>query len=100
MLLYNILTIPEIRKKIKFYILTTFSIGTIISLSSSPESLFNNNLIKNNLYENILFFKSAFPILIFLSLILVSLKEFKKIILIEKSYIFIFFVFLILLQII
>jgi hypothetical protein len=100
MLLNNKLIIPEIRKNFKFYILTTFSIATIISLSSGPEDLFNNNLIKNTLYENILFFKSAFPILIFLSLILLNFKEFKKIILIENSYIFILFIFLIFLQII
>ena len=100
MQLKKTLIISEIRKKFKFYILTTFSIATIISLSSRPEDLFNNNLVKNTLYENILFFKSTFPILIFLSLILITLKEFKKIKLTNISYIFIFFVFLILLQII
>jgi hypothetical protein len=100
MLLNNKLIIPEIRNNLKFYILTTFSIATIISLSSSPESLLNNNLINNTLYENILFFKSAFPILILICLILITVKEFKKIILIRNSYIFILFFFLILLQII
>ena len=88
----------EIRKNFKFYILTTFSIATIISLSSTLENLFNNNLIENTLYENILFFKSTFPILIFLSLILITVKEFKKITLINNSYIFILFFLLILLQ--
>ena len=91
---------PEIGKNLKFYILTSFSIATIISLSSRPEDLFNNNLVKNTLYENILFFKSTFPILIFLSLILITLKEFKKNILNNNSYIFILFYFLILFQII
>ena len=77
MLLKNMLVMPELQKNFEFYILTTFSIATIISLSSSPEDLLKNNLIKNTLYENILFFKSTFPILIFLSLILITLKEFK-----------------------
>ena len=36
----------ELKKNLKFYILTTFSIATIISLSSRPEDLFNNNLVK------------------------------------------------------
>jgi len=100
MLPKNILIMGELKKNLKFYILTTFSIATIISLSSRPEDLLYNNLVKNTLYENILFFKSTFPILIFLSLILITLKEFKKIILTNNSYIFIFFVVLILLQII
>ena len=100
MLLNNKLITSEIRNNLKFFILTTFSIATIISLSSSPESLFNNNLINNTLYENILFFKSTFPILILLCLILINIKEFRKIILIRNSYIFILFFFLILLQII
>jgi hypothetical protein len=90
----------ELKKNLKFYILTTFSIATIISLSSRPEDLFNNNLVKNTLYENILFFKSTFPILIFLSLILINLKEFKKNIFNNNSYILILFYFFILLQII
>ena len=100
MLPKNILIMPEIGKNLKFYILTTFSIATIISLSSRPEDLFNNNLVKNTLYENLLFFKSTFPILIFLSLILITLKEFKKNILNNNSYILILFYFLILFQII
>ena len=57
-------------------------------------------LVKNTLYENILFFKSTFPILIFLSLILINLKEFKKNIFNNNSYILILFYFFILLQII
>jgi len=89
-----------IQKNFKFYLLTTFSVATIISLSSTPEDLFNNNLIKNTLYENILFFKSTFSILIFICLILISFKEIKKIILINNSFIFILFVFLIVFQII
>jgi hypothetical protein len=100
MLPKNILIMPEIGKNLKFYILTTFSIATIISLSSRPEDLFNNNLVKNTLYENLLFFKSTFPILIFLSLIPITVKEFKKITLINNSYIFILFFVLILLQVI
>lgn len=100
MLPKNIFIMPEIRKNLKFYILTTFSIATIISLSSRPEDLFNNNLVKNTLYENILFFKSTFPILIFLSIILITLKEFKKNIFDNNSYILILFYFLILFQII
>lgn len=100
MLPKNILIMGELKKNLKFYILTTFSIATIISLSSRPEDLFNNNLVKNTLYENILFFKSTFPILIFLSLILINLKEFKKNIFNNNSYILILFYFFILLQII
>lgn len=100
MILKNILTIREILKNLKFYILTIFSIATIISLSSTPEDLLNNNLAKNTLHENILFFKSTLPVLIFLYLILITVKEFQKNILINNSFIFILFFFLILLQVI
>jgi len=62
--------------------------------------LLNNNLINNTLYENILFLKSTLPILIFLCLILITVKKFKKNILINNSFIFILFFVLILLQII
>jgi len=91
---------PEIRKNFIFYILIIFSIATITSLSSNTEDLLNNNLINNTLYENILFLKSTLPILIFLCLILITVKKFKKNILINNSFIFILFFVLILLQII
>ena len=100
MILKNIMITPEIRKNFIFYILIIFSIATILSLSSNIEDLLNNNLIKNTLYENILFLKSTLPILIFLCLILITVKKFKKNILINNSFIFILFFVLILLQII
>jgi hypothetical protein len=100
MILKNILIMPEIRKNFIFYILIIFSIATITSLSSTTDDLLNNNLIKNTLYQNILFFKSTLPILIFLFLILITFKKFKKNILINNSFIFILFFVLILLQII
>jgi hypothetical protein len=100
MILKNIMIRPEIGKNFIFYILIIFSIATITSLSSNTEDLLNNNLIKNTLYENILFLKSTLPILIFLCLILITVKKFKKNILINNSFIFILFFVLILLQII
>ena len=100
MILKNIMITPEIRKNFIFYILIIFSIATILSLSSNIEDLLNNNLIKNTLYENILFLKTTLPILIFLCLILITVKKFKKNILINNSFIFILFFVLILLQII
>ena len=90
----------EIRKSFKFYILTLFSITTTLALSSTPENFLNNNLIKNNLYENILFFKSIFPLVIFSTLILIAIKEFRNVLLVKNNFIFILFIFLILSQII
>jgi hypothetical protein len=92
--------IDKISKKFILYILTIFSIATILSLSSTPENLLNNNLIKNNFYENILFFKSTLPIIIFASLILVNFKEFKVALLTKNNFIFSLFSLLILFQII
>jgi hypothetical protein len=90
----------EIRKNFKFYILTLFSITTTLALSSTPENFLNNNLVKNNLYENILFFKSTFPLVIFSTLILITIKEFRNLLLVKNNFIFILFIFLILSQII
>ena len=92
--------IDKISKKFILYILTFFSIATILSLSSTPENLLNNNLIKNNFYENILFFKSTLPIIIFASLVLVNFKEFKVSLLTKNNFIFSLFSLLILFQII
>jgi hypothetical protein len=92
--------IHKISKKFILYILTIFSIATILSLSSTPENLFNNNLIKNDFYENILFFKSTLPIIIFASLILLNFKEFKVSLLNKNNFIFSLFSLLILFQII
>jgi len=92
--------IDKISKKFILYILTFFSIATILSLSSTPENLFNNNLIKNNFYENILFFKSTLPIIIFASLVLVNFKELKVSLLTKNNFVFSFFSLLILFQII
>jgi hypothetical protein len=92
--------IDKISKKLILYILTVFSIATILSLSSTPENLFNNNLIKNNFYENILFFKSTLPIIIFACLVLVNFKEFKVSMLTKNNFIFSLFSLLILFQII
>jgi hypothetical protein len=92
--------LTEEKKKLTFFVLTIFSIVTIVSLSSTPENLFNNNLIKNNLYENILFFKSILPIIIFIILIVATFKEFKNSLLTKNNFIFILFSFLILFQII
>jgi hypothetical protein len=92
--------IHKISKKFILYILTIFSIATILSLSSTPENLFNNNLIKNDFYENILFFKSTLPIIIFASLILLNFKEFKVSLLNKNNFIFFLFSLLILFQIV
>jgi len=92
--------LTEEKKKLTFFILTIFSIVTIVSLSSTLENLFNNNLIKNNLFENILFFKSILPIIIFIILIVATFKEFKNSLLTKNNFIFILFSFLILFQII
>jgi hypothetical protein len=100
MIIDNMLLIDKIKKKFILYILTIFSIATILSLSSTPENLLNNNLIKNNLYENILLFKSILPIIIFATLILVNFKEFKNALLTKNNFIFTLFSFLILFQII
>jgi hypothetical protein len=94
------LLIDIIRKDFKLYILTIFTVITILTLSSTPENLFNNNLIKNNLYENIIFFKSTFPIIIFVIIVFITIKEFREFQFIKKNFIFILFSFLILLQII
>ena len=94
------LLIDKISKKFTLYILTIFSITTILSLSSTPENLLNINLIKNDFYENILFFKSILPIIILATLILVYFEEFKKSLLIKNNFIFTLFSFLILFQII
>jgi len=98
--MYYMLLIGKVSKKFLLYILTIFSIVTILSLSSAPENFFNNNLINNSLYENILFFKSTLPIIIFITLILTTLKEFKNLLLTKNNFIFILFTFLILFQII
>jgi len=90
----------KINKKFTLYLLIIFSIATILSLSSSSENIFNNDLLKNDLDKNILFFKSTLPIIIFITLILVAFLEFNKSILIKNNFIFILFSFLILLQII
>jgi hypothetical protein len=90
----------KIKKKIKLYVLTIFTVATILALSSAPENLINTNFINNNLYENVLFIKSAIPILIFCTLILISIKEFKNFLLIKNNFIFILFFCLILFQII
>ena len=50
------LLIEKINKKFTLYVLTLFSIATILSLSSTAENLLNYNLLKNDLYKNILFF--------------------------------------------
>lgn len=82
------------------YILTIFSILTILSLSSTPENLLNNNLVKNSLFENILFLKSTLPVIIFITLIIVTFKELKNSLLTKNNFIYILFFFLILSQII
>jgi hypothetical protein len=87
-------------KQFKLYILTFFTITTILALSSSPENLIDANLIKNNLYENILFLKSATHIVIFCSLILITIKQFKKIKLIPNNLICILYFFFLFFQII
>ena len=87
-------------KQFKLYILTFFTITTILALSSSPENLIDANLIKNNLYENILFLKSATHIVIFCTLILITIKQFKKFKLIPNNLICILYFFFFLFQII
>jgi len=93
------LLLNKISKNFKFYILTFFSLTTILTLSSTPENFLNNNLIKNNLYENILFFKSTLPLVIFATLIIITIKEFRSLLLVKNNFIFILFIFLILSQI-
>ena len=70
--------ITKIRKNFILYILTIFSVITILTSSSATENFLNNNLIKNNLYENIIFFKSTFPLIIFATLILITIKKFNN----------------------
>jgi hypothetical protein len=94
------LLIKKINKKFTLYVLTLFSIATILSLSSTTENLLNYNLLKNDLYKNILFFNSTLPIIIFVTLILVTFKELKMSLLTKHNYIFTLFSFLILFQII
>ena len=94
------LLIDKIKKKFTLYILAIFSITTILSLSSTPENLLESNLIKNNFYENILFFKSILPIIILITLVLLTIKKFKNFLLIKNNFIFTLFSFLILSQII
>jgi len=94
------LLIKKINKKFTLYVLTLFSIATILSLSSTTENLLNYNLLKNDLYKNILFFNSTLPIIIFVTLILVTFKELKMSLLTKDNYIFTLFSFLILFQII
>jgi hypothetical protein len=94
------LLIEKINKKFTLYVLTLFSIATILSLSSTTENLLNYNLLKNDLYKNILFFNSTLPIIIFVTLILVTFKELKMSLLTKDNYIFTLFSFLILFQII
>jgi hypothetical protein len=94
------LLIEKFNKKFTLYVLTLFSIATILSLSSTTENLLNYNLLKNDLYKNILFFNSILPIIIFVTLILVTFKELKMSLLTKDNYIFTLFSFLILFQII
>lgn len=100
MLVKNMFLKGKINKKFKLYILTFFTIVTILALSSSPEHLIDANLIKKNLYENILFLKSLIPIVIFFILILITIKKFKKFLSIENNFICILYFFFLLFQII
>ena len=95
----NFLQININYKIIVFYLLNFFSIFTLLTLSAIPESLLNFNLIKNTYLENIQVIKSLIPIIIFLFLLLLIIKELKFFLHTKKSFIFILFFLLVTFQI-
>ena len=86
-------------KIIVFYLLNFFSIFTLLTLSAIPEGLLNFNLIKNTYLENIQFIKSLIPIIIFIFLLLLIIKEFKFFLHTKISFIFLLFSLLVTFQI-
>jgi len=86
-------------KIIVFYLLNFFSIFTLLTLSAIPEGLLNFNLIKNTYLENIQVIKSLIPIIIFIFLLLLIIKEFKFFLHTKISFIFLLFSLLVTFQI-
>ena len=86
-------------KIIIFCLLNFFSIFTLLTVSATPEGLLNFNLIRNNFLENVQIIKSIIPIIILISLLLLTIKEFKFFLHTKISIIFILFSLLVTFQI-
>jgi hypothetical protein len=95
----SFLQINKNYKIIVFYLLNFFSIFTLLTLSAIPEGLLNFNLIKNTYLENIQVIKSIIPIIIFIFLLLLIIKEFKFFLYTKISFIFLLFSLLVTFQI-
>lgn len=95
----KILQVAKNYKIIIFYLLNFFSIFTLLTVSATPEGLLNFNLIRNNFLENVQIIKSIIPIIILISLLLLTIKEFKIFLHTKISIIFILFSLLVTFQI-
>jgi len=95
----KILQLAKNYKIIIFYLLNFFSIFTLLTVSATPEGLLNFNLIRNNFLENVQIIKSIIPIIILISLLLLTIKEFKIFLHTKISIIFILFSLLVTFQI-
>ena len=95
----SFLQIDKNYKIIVFYLLNFFSIFTLLTLSAIPDGLLNFNIIKNTYLENIQVIKSLIPILIFIFLLLLIIKEFKFFLHTKISFIFLLFSLLVIFQI-
>lgn len=95
----NILQVAKNYKIIIFCLLNFFSIFTLLTVSATPEGLLNLNLIRNNFLENVQIIKSIIPIIILISLLLLTIKEFKIFLHIKIPIIFILFSLLVTFQI-
>ena len=95
----SFLQINKNYKIIVFYLLNFFSIFTLLTLSAIPEGLLNFNIIQNTYLENIQVIKSLIPILIFIFLLLLTIKEFKFFLHTKISFIFLLFSLLVIFQI-
>jgi hypothetical protein len=95
----KILQVAKNYKIIIFCLLNFFSIFTLLTVSATPEGLLNFNLIRNNFLENVQIIKSIIPIIILISLLLLTIKEFKIFLHTKLSIIFILFSLLVTFQI-
>jgi O-antigen ligase len=95
----KILQVAKNYKIIIFCLLNFFSIFTLLTVSATPEGLLNFNLIRNNFLENVQIIKSIIPIIILISLLLLTIKEFKIFLKKKISIIFILFSLLVTFQI-
>ena len=95
----KILQVAKNYKIIIFCLLNFFSIFTLLTLSATPEGLLNFNLIRNNFLENVQIIKSIIPIIILISLLLLTIKEFKFFLHTKISIIFFLFSLLVTFQI-